>query len=135
MIEIFSGKHYSDTNMLGMSLGLILDFFSGWLGTLRALSMRINFRSLFFFGGGVGKRPMKSLCEAKRNKIMSVTSRLVKLQGYDQREEPNQFFGVFPLFFCLLVSSVQNGLEPISVFLFSCKCEGSGSNPFFYFSG
>jgi hypothetical protein len=42
---------------------------------------------------------MKSLCEAKRNKIMSVASRLEKLQGCDQREEPNQFFGVFSLFF------------------------------------
>jgi hypothetical protein len=38
---------------------------------------------------------MKSLCEAKRNKIISVTSRLVKLQGCDQREEPNQFFWEF----------------------------------------
>jgi hypothetical protein len=51
MIEIFSGKYYSDPLMLGMSLGLLLDFFSGWLRTLRALSTRINFRSLFFGGG------------------------------------------------------------------------------------
>ncbi len=105
------------------------------VGNFESIINEDKLQILVFFGGGVGKRPMKSLCEAKRNKIMSVTSRLVKLQGYDQREEPNQFFGVFPLFFCLLVSSVQNGLEPISVFLFSCKCEGSGSNPFFYFSG
>jgi hypothetical protein len=51
MIEIFSGEHYSDALMLGIiSLGLILDFFSGWLGTLRALSTRINFRLFFFLG-------------------------------------------------------------------------------------
>jgi hypothetical protein len=49
MIEVFSGKHYSDPLMLGMSLGLLLDFFSGWLGTLRAFINKDKLQIHFFF--------------------------------------------------------------------------------------
>ncbi len=121
-----------------ISWGLILDFFSGWLGTLRALSTRINFRS--FFQGGVGKRPMKSLGEAKRNKNnvshfkVSEASRL-----WPKGRAKPVFWSLFLVLLeeSLLVSSVQNSLEPISVFLFSCKCKcsGPGSNPFSFFFG
>jgi hypothetical protein len=101
---------------------------------LRALSTRINFRSLFF-GGGSRKESNEIIVwgQEKQNNVSRFKVREASRLWPKGRAKP--VFWSFLLVLLeesLLVSSMHNSLEPISVWLFSCncKCSGPGSNPF-----